>query len=149
MHSNRNNDLIIFSDLNIRNGQYIRKQWQKRAFRINSREDWTVDSWPISADQAVIPESGGVLPEDRLMWNISIFVLIAFIGLISFVIMNFVSPHSPMEIPTSKNSFTVTPKFQISQMSQLEIFESMTLDEFYKLLASVIKSENLQIENKF
>ena len=146
MHSNRNNDFIIFGDLNIRNGQYIRKQWQKRAFRINSRADWTVDSWPISADQAVIPESGGVSPEDRLMWNISIFVLIAFIGLISFVIMNFVSPHSPMEIPTSNNSFSVTPKIKISQ---LEIFESMTLDEFYKLLESIIKSENLKIENKF
>ena len=145
MHSNRNNDFIIFGDLNIRNGQYIRKQWQKRAFRINSREDWTVDSWPISGDQAVIPESGGVLPEDRLMWNISIFVLIAFIGLISFVIMNFFSPHSPMEIPTSENSLSVTQKVKISQF---EIFESMSLDEFYKLLESVIKSENLKIENK-
>ena len=141
MHSNRNDDFIIFGDLNIRNGQYIRKQWQKKAFRINSKEDWTSDSWPISADHAVTPESGGVLPEDRLMWNISIFVLIAFIGLISFVIMNFFSPHSAMEIPTSKNSFSVTPKIQISQMSQLEIFESMTLDEFYKLLESVMKSE--------
>ena len=138
MYSNRNDDLIIFGDLNIRNGQYIRNQWQKKAFRINSEEDWTADHWPISADQAVTTESGGVLPEDRLIWNISIFVLIAFIGLVSFVIMNFVSPHSTAEIPTGKNSYSVSPKFQISHM---EVFESMTLDEFYKLLESVIKSE--------
>ena len=132
MHFNRNADLIVCGDLNFRNGQHIRNQWQKRAFRINSREDWTVRSWPISTDQAVAPESGGVLPEDRLMWNISIFVLIAFIGLISFLIMNFFSLQAT-EIPTSK----------------LEIFESMTLDEFYKLLETVIKTENLRIKNKF
>ena len=52
-----------------------------------------------------------------------------------------------MEIPTSKNSFSVTPKIQISQMSQLEIFESMTLDEFYKLLEWLLAGNSLLATN--
>ena len=142
MHSNRNDDLIIYGDLNIRNGQYIRKQWQKKAFRINSKVDWTEQYWPISTEQANEPETGGVLPEDRLMWNISIVVLIGLIGLISFVIMNFVSPQSAMDASVSEVSFSTMSRFEIfRKKSQLKDFELMTLDEFYKLLESVINSE--------
>ena len=76
------------------------------------------------------------------MWNISIIVLIGLIGLISFVIMNFVSPQSAMDASVSEVSYSTMSRFEIfRKKSQLKDFELMTLDEFYKLLESVINTE--------
>ena len=104
MQSNRNDDFIQTF------GKKMRSSWRKKAFRIQFKPSQTAISMPVNYENS-----------DRRYFNISILIFMAFIGLISFLLISFhsFSPYNDAE--NSKTEELTEKTFEITPAEYSEL----------------------------